>query len=67
MEMNNVTDILEMTILVGEEDGPNFIDTNLLMYLIPYRCGYDDAEDVEADGKTPVMKKVRLYVSIEDA
>ena len=67
MEINNVTDVLETSVLVGEEDGPNFIDTTLLMYLIPYKCGYDDAEDVISDGKTPAMKKVRLYISIEDA
>ena len=67
MEISNVTDVLEMSILVGEEDCQNIIDTNLIMYLVPYKCGYDDPDDVIADGKTPVMKKVKIYVSVEDA
>jgi hypothetical protein len=67
MEISNITDILEMSVLVGEEDCPNIIDTTLMMYMIPYKCGYDDSEGVIADGKTPIMKKVKIYISIEDA
>jgi len=67
MEIKNCTDILETTILIGEEDAMNMIDTSLLMYLLPYRCGYDNKEDVMADGKTPVVKKIKVYICVEDA
>jgi len=67
MEIDNVRSICEMEILVAEEDCPDIVDTRLLMYLIPYKCGYDCKEDVLADGKTPVMKKVKLIVVEEDA
>jgi hypothetical protein len=67
MEIDNVRSICEMDILVAEEDCPDVVDTTLLMYLIPYKCGYESIEDVLADGKTPVMKKVKLIVVEEDA
>ena len=67
MEIQNVREVLEMTVLVAEKDGVDIVDTNLLMYLIPYKCGYDCEEDVIADGHIPVRKKVKVFISVEDA
>lgn len=67
MEIENVVSVHGMTILVAEEDSPDTVGTQLLAYLIPYKCGYDSEEDVLADGKTPVMKRVQLIVVEEDA